>query len=114
MNKYRVAPAAARTMDGITFDSKAEMKRYQELRMLERAGRVKDIELQPKYVLLAPFTYRKKKYRGITYRADFRYFDSSIGWVVEDVKGYSTDSYRIKKQLLLSQHPEITFREVKV
>src|SRR5208282_4490088 len=58
---------------GYVFDSKAEARRYQELLLLEKAGEITDIELQPEFVLVYPFTHQGKKYRGVKYRADFRY-----------------------------------------
>ena len=118
-SKYGVAKKADRTMDGITFDSKAEMKRYAELRLLERAGEVRDIELQPEFVLVEPFIYRGKRFRGVKYVADFRY-RTMVGprkalvgeVVVEDVKGFRTADYRTKKALFLSLHPDINFVEI--
>lgn len=101
--RYRVASADRRTVDGITFDSLAEARRYSELRLMERAGEIAQLELQPVYLLHA----------GIKYRADFRYRDKDGREVVEDVKGHLTDVYRLKKKLLLADYSEIDFREVK-
>ena len=50
-HKYKVASKERRTIDGITFDSLAEMNRYLELKMLEKAGIITDLELQPKFLL---------------------------------------------------------------
>ena len=47
-SKYTVAPAAARTMDGILFASKAEMAEYADLRIRVRLGEISDLECQPK------------------------------------------------------------------
>jgi hypothetical protein len=120
-SKYGVAKKADRTMDGIVFDSRAEMKRYQELKWMEKAGEIRDIELQPEYVLVYPFVYKGKKFRGVKYRADFRYrtVPKATGphifgeLVVEDVKGVSTPLYRAKLQMLLTRYPDINFTEVK-
>lgn len=91
MNKYR----AKRTeMDGIMFDSAAEARRYRELRLLERAGMVSDLELQPLY----PIAVNGR--RVAMYRADFRYKDNDGRQVVEDVKGIRTPVYRLKKKLV--------------
>lgn len=116
MNKYHVAPRGRRTVDGIVFDSKAEANRYLELRLLETAGEIKDLELQPSYSLLEPYVRPDgKKDRGIIYRADFRYLDLKTNRIiVEDVKGAVTDVYRLKKKLLLALYPDINFVEVKV
>lgn len=109
MNKYQ---ARKTVLNGITFDSKAEAKRYQELLWLEKAGHVSKIERQPEYVLVYPFVHRGKKYRGVKYRADFKYLDDVLGWTVEDVKGHRTAEYRIKLQMLLTRHPDINFVEI--
>jgi len=115
MNKYHVAPAADRTAHGHVFDSKAEMTRYYELAMLERAGEIKGLELQPAYELVPAYTTRKgEKVRAMVYRADFRYLrlrDNRI--IVEDVKGKATEAYKLKKKLLLWRYPDINFEEVR-
>jgi hypothetical protein len=113
-NKYGVSAAPDRTVDGIRFDSKAEARRWQELKLMEMSGAIKDLERQPVYVLIAPFVSRDgTKHRGVTYRGDFRYLDVTTRQVIcEDVKGARTDAYRIKKTLLLWKYPDINFREV--
>ena len=70
MSKYRNRKT---TIDGIAFDSKAEARRYAELKLLERAGEIKDLELQPKYRLLDGFKKNGKTYRPIDYIDEFRY-----------------------------------------
>lgn len=103
-------------IDGIKFDSKKEASRYCELRFLVKAGAIKDLELQPKFVLLEPFENNGKKYRGVNYFADFRYIDIERGGieVVEDVKSVFTAKnpvYRIKKKWLLSKYNTFEFIE---
>lgn len=91
MSKYH----ARRTeMDGIMFDSAAEARRYGELRLMERAGLVTGLELQPCYPITVNGT------RVGLYRADFRYQDSNGQQVIEDVKGVRTPVYRLKKKLV--------------
>jgi len=99
------------TIDGIKFDSKKEAKFYEELKLLKAAGEVKEIELQPKFVLLEKDKDRVTG-RGIKYYADFKitYADDSVE--VVDVKGYKTNVYKLKKKLLLAKYPDINFREV--
>lgn len=112
--RYQVAAKADRTLDGITFDSRAEMNRYAELHMMERAGLIKDLETQPEYVLQPGFRFRGASVRPITYRADFRYLDiESNRIIVEDQKGHPTAEYKIKKKMLLYNYPDINFMEVK-
>lgn len=94
-------------VDGIVFDSKKEAARYQELKLLEKAGIIKDLSLQPNFLLQDKFKYRGKTHRKIEYIADFQYYVvKDKKWVVEDVKGYQTDVYRIKKKLFLKRYGE--------
>ena len=99
-------------IDGIEFDSKKEGKRYQELKMLEKAGKIKDLKLQPVFLLQEGFYYQGKAIRQITYRADFEYVDEKGNRVVEDVKGFKTDVYKLKKKLFLKKYPDVIFKEV--
>lgn len=100
-------------VDGITFDSKKEAKRYSELKLLEKAGRIKDLSLQHQFVLQPPFKKNGKTIRAITYVADFVYFDlERMRNVVEDVKGYKTDVYQLKKKMFEYKYPELTIVEV--
>lgn len=110
-NKYRNEKV---TVDGVVFDSKKEARRYQELRLLEKAGKIKDLQRQVKFVLIP--AQREPDERGprggvkkgklleksITYRADFVYIDTEAGRkVVEDAKGVRTDEFIIKRKLML-------------
>lgn len=101
--KYRNAPII---VDGIRFDSKAEAKQWEFLRLLERAGLIRDLSRQVRFRL---------DFNGIRicdYVADFCYFDLKLGRnVVEDVKGLKTPAYRIKAKLMLACHG-ITISEV--
>jgi hypothetical protein len=87
---------AVRTVvDGLTFASKKEARRYSELRLLERAGEIGALTLQPRYPL---------KVNGklvCTYVADFEYYpaDPQKSKVVEDAKGVRTPAYVIKAKL---------------
>lgn len=90
MNKYK----AIRTkVDGITFDSKKEAKRYSELKLLERAGQIKNLDLQPKFDLII------NGFRIGFYKADFYYIENGKD-VVEDVKGVRTPIYKLKKKMI--------------
>jgi hypothetical protein len=108
--RIRVAPKEERTLDGITFASKAEMNRFAELKMLERAGLIEGLERQPRYILLT----EPHKNKSIVYVADFRYRSlETKGIVVEDVKGMRTEVYKLKLKLFRDRYPDIDFREVK-
>lgn len=106
-HKYGAVKASRTLADGTThrFDSKAEARRYDALRLAERAGEITALELQPAFPIAV-------NGRAIcTYRADFRYTDRAGRVVVEDVKGVKTPVYRLKKKLTEAQYG-ITITEV--
>lgn len=110
-SKYNAAKV---TLDGHRFDSRREAKRYEELKALEAAGKIAQLELQPRFELQAGFRYRGKVIRKIEYVADFKYLDYERGGlVVEDVKGMRTDVYRLKRKLFLAKYGDgVIFEEV--
>lgn len=81
-------------IDGYVFASRREANRYAELKILEKAGEIKDLELQPVYPCLVNGKLVCK------YIADFRYKLSSGREVVEDAKGAKTPVYRLKNKLV--------------
>lgn len=86
-NKFN---AIKTTVDGITFDSRREARRWQELKLLERAGEIEHLERQVKFPLVV---------EGQTianYTADFRYWTTALPKerVVEDVKSAPTAKKR--------------------
>lgn len=100
-------------IDGITFDSKAEARRYGELKMLCQAGEIHKLKCQPRFRLLDPFECKGVKYRAIDYIADFEYWENGQH-IVEDVKGKATAVFRIKEKLFVNRYgDEIEFRVVK-
>ncbi len=110
-------------IDGIEFDSKREAQRYCELRLLQRAGRISNLELQKPYELIPaqyeeipmgktytrgdrkgqPKTRRVCVEKGVKYVADFAYIENGKT-VVEDAKGVRTEAYKIKRKLMLHVH----------
>ena len=100
-------------VDGHSFDSKKEARRYGELKLLARAGKIKDLELQPKFELIPTVRTEHETMYKVSYYADFRYVEcDSARVIVEDVKGFKTREYILKKKLLLYKYPDINFREV--
>ena len=98
--------------DNIIFHSEGEMKRYSELKILEKKGLIKDLVLQPHFLLQESFMYEGKKYRKIEYVADFQYYDNTINKiVVEDFKGFKTKEYNIKKKMFLYKYKNYKFIE---
>ncbi len=101
------------TVDGIRFDSIKESRRYHELKLLEHAGEIKNLTLQPRFTLQENFKRDGKVHRKIEYVADFRYTENGQE-IVEDVKSAITKKhpvYALKKKLLLKKYPDITFLE---
>ena len=92
------------TVDGISFHSKAEAKRYMELRLLEKANKIYNLNLQPKFDCVV------EGEKICTYRADFEYwirngdFSPDDKYICEDVKGFRTQVYNIKKKLVEALH----------
>lgn len=103
MNKYN---AKKTYVDGIAFDSKKEAKRYQELKLLERGGVISDLDYQVKFELIP----KQEGERPCYYVADFVYTENGKK-VVEDVKGFRTDVYKLKRKLMLLVH-SIRIKEV--
>lgn len=101
-------------IDGITFDSKRESQRYCELKLLQRAGKICDIELQPTFVLQDKFTKGNTKYQPIKYKADFAYYDlTNRVKVIEDVKGVMTKEFAIKRKMFEFKYPNMSLTIVK-
>jgi hypothetical protein len=86
-------------VDGVTFASKKEALRYDYLKTMFFYGKIASLELQPRY---------KLEVNGVLiciYKGDFRYVElSNLETVVEDVKGFKTPAYRLKKKLMLAIH----------
>ena len=113
-NKYHARKIA---VNGETFDSQREYNRWLKLRLLERAGMIRDLQRQVAFELI-PAQYewdccltddgrlREKQKcveRACTYVADFVYYKGAEK-VVEDAKGVRTEAYRIKRKLMLERH----------
>lgn len=92
------------TYDNITFDSKKEANRYFELKMLERAGQISNLELQKEFILQEKFKINNKTIRKISYYADFFYIDKQGNKIVEDTKGMQTEVYKLKKKLFMKKY----------
>lgn len=95
-------------LDGMRFDSAKEARRYQELKLMARAGAISDLEMQVSFELIpaqrCPETGRVIE-RAVTYKADFVYAENGHR-VVEDVKSPATKTreYIIKRKLMLQKY----------
>ena len=105
-SKYR---AVKTVVDGIKFDSKKEATRYGELKLLEKACGIVDLEIQKR------FDFEINGVKLGFYKADFVYWIENpkpvtmkpsdlVMQVVEDCKGFKTPVYRLKKKLMLALH----------
>lgn len=110
MSKYN---SKKTIIDGITFDSKKEGRRYLELKKKAENGEISDLRLQVPFELVPSFTIeidgKKRKRRNIRYIADFVYYENGQK-VVEDVKGRKTDIYKLKKKLFEYKY-KVTIKE---
>ena len=109
MNKYRNKKVQ---VDMYVFDSIAESRRYKELKLLEKAGEIQDLELQPHFLLQESFKKNGKTYRKIEYIADFKYTENGKT-IVEDVKGIQTDVFKLKHKLFEKKYPDLELRIIK-
>lgn len=114
-------------VNGIEFDSRKEAVRYQELRLLERAGKISGLRLQERFILIpsqreaSTEVYKSGPQKGrrkpgkllekeCSYIADFCYTENGE-IVVEDTKGFRTEVYKIKRKLMLERYG-IRIREI--
>lgn len=89
--KYRAIPTE---VDGIRFDSKAEAHRYRELRLLARQDLIRNLKIHTRYPL------KIGGQKVCIFVDDFSYDVPEGRRVVEDVKGFKTRVYRLKKKLM--------------
>jgi hypothetical protein len=106
-NKYN---ARKTEIDGITFDSLAEGKRYGELKLMYNNGDIDRLQVHPRYVIWEGIDPKGKKQK-IEYEGDFTYIENGAQ-VVEDVKGVLTAVFRLKKKMFTCRYPDIKFVEI--
>lgn len=99
-------------VDMYVFDSAKEAKRYKELVLLERAGEIQNLELQPRFLLQEGFKKNNKKWRKLEYVADFKYIENGKT-IVEDVKGFETKEFKIKRKLFEYKYPDLELKIIK-
>ena len=116
-----------RASDGIVFDSHKEARRWEQLLLLQKAGKIVELQRQVAYELIpAQYeTYPRYSKKGdrikdgqrllerkVEYVADFVYTDAETGeTIVEDAKGMRTKEYILKRKLMLAVH-SIRIKEV--
>lgn len=109
--KYHNIPVV---FDGIRFDSKAEARRYGQLKLMRAGGEIFGLHIHPGFVLRDAFTDAEgRKHRRIKYVADFWYFDAMTNkTVIEDVKGVETAAFKIKRALFEERFPRYELRVI--
>ena len=107
-NKYHRAKYHAQptVVDNIRFHSRGEARRYCDLKLLQRAGEITNLKWQVKFPLYAFRLGRKTKRKVCDWIADFTYLEGPGDGVliVEDFKGYRTQTYKLKKRLFEEQY----------
>ncbi len=112
MQKYR---AKKTEVNGLLFASKLEAERYKQLMLLQRAGEISDLQLQPEFQIFEGYVncYDGKKHISRFYVGDFMYIDMrSKQTIVEDTKGMETDVFRLKWEEVQKKYPEYVFRKL--
>ena len=107
--------AKKKVVDGHLFHSTKEAERYCELKLFLKAGLIRNLVLQPRFLLQDEFFDKNGvKHKKIEYVADFSYIDNDGKAIVEDVKGVLTDVYKIKKKMFLKIYDDqYEFREIR-
>ena len=91
-------------LDGMTFDSRKEAERYAELKIMQKAGKINDLKCQVEFELLPSQRDGGKVIeRAVKYKADFTYKEDGE-LIVEDVKGFKTKDYILKRKMMLFFH----------
>lgn len=99
-------------VDGFKFDSQREANRFCELKMLESLNVISDLQRQVPFTLIPTIKDESGKVleRAVIYKADFVYKKGGKT-IVEDVKGFRTKEYILKRKLMLYKF-KIKIREI--
>ncbi len=100
-----------------TYDSNKEYLRSLDLKLLERTGKIKNLQRQVRFVIEETKVVHGETVRGIFYYADFTYEEGGK-LIVEDVKPYdenkgmyrTTKDFNLKWKLLKARYPENEYR----
>lgn len=104
MNKNKYSAKKVKC-DGMTFMSRMEHKRYEELKLLVKSGEIEGLICQPKFIAVVNGT------KVCSIILDFQYYDKKIHTIIyEDVKGVDTPMSKLKRKLLKALYPETDLR----
>lgn len=102
--KYNKYNNIKTVVDDIPFDSKGEALRYKELKLMLKAGMIRDLRLQVPFEIRWPSDNDKPGILICKYLADFVYIEKSGKETVEDFKGVVTREFSLKKKMMLACH----------
>lgn len=102
--------AVKKVVDGIKFDSTMEANYYEYLKEEKRKGNIKEIELQPKFLLLEDFKKYGRTIRKIEYISDFRIKYKDNTEKIIDVKGRETPDFKIKRKMFDMKYRDLTLQ----
>lgn len=98
--KYR---AIRKKVGDITFDSSKEANRFVYLRWLQKSGKISGLTCQVSFEIAPACIIGGKKKAALRYVADFTYWRDGK-YIVEDVKGFLTSVYKVKRHLMKLVH----------
>lgn len=111
MRRHKYGAKKADCLHGHTHDSIKEAKRCNELHLLERAGQITHLVVQPQFFFeIDGRQIKHENGRRVGMRPDFQYFEGDKN-VCEDVKGFKTSDYTLRKAIFKALFPHITFVE---
>lgn len=97
--------------EGHSHPSAAEARRCSELHLLQRAGHITRLVIQPQYWFeIKGVPIKHDNGRRVGYKPDWKYFEGDLS-VVEECKGFRTADYPLRKAIFKAFYPYITFRE---
>lgn len=96
-------------VDMYVFDSVLEAKRYKQLALLEKANKISNLKLQPRFLLQESFKKNGKTHRKIEYIADFEY-EKNGQTIVEDVKGKQTEVFKLKHKMFEYKYSNLSLK----
>lgn len=99
-------------VDGIKFDSQLEAKYYYHLMTLKQLGQIKEIELQPEFLIQDKKKYKGETIRKIVYKLDFKVVYNNGYTEYIDVKGMTTPVSQLKLKLVKGMYPDVNFKWV--
>lgn len=113
-HKYGAKPQECSA--GHKHPSRKEARRCEDLRLLERAGEITHLEVEPKfYFVINGAELKHDNGRRARFTPDFSYREPNGTCVAEDVKGGTatrTEAYVLRRALFRHLFPAVELREI--